>query len=287
MATTATRAGQDLSSSGGRQITLSASNEDAWFTRTILEWGVVHRRAFPWRDTTDAYQVLIAEMMLRRTRASQVAPIFTRFVQRFPDPGSLAAASEEEVAELLRPLGLAWRVPAFRQTAVALIQRHGGRVPRDRRSLMQLPGIGDYVADAVLCFAFHEPVALVDTNTVRVAGRYLGFPVHAESRRRVSVRRAISRLIDPALPRDSNLALLDFAATVCRADRPLCEQCPVATGCAWRRAELAKQVEVHASSGASNRADQRYSSIPTESTPHPSVRRRTHQRRGDGGSGTR
>ncbi|MCC6960303.1 MAG: DNA-binding protein [Dehalococcoidia bacterium] len=222
----------------------SFRDEPAEFSRRILEWGAGHGRDFPWRSIFDPYRVLIAEMMLRRTRADQVGPIYERFVDRFPDARALAAAWEVEVADLLRPLGLAWRVPAFRQMARMLVEEYGGTVPRDRRALISLPGVGEYVADAVLCVAFNEPVVLMDTNTVRVAGRYFGFPVHAESRRRVPVRRAVARLVDHTSPRASNLALLDFAAMVCRAGRPLCERCPVAAGCAWRQIELANSVEV-------------------------------------------
>lgn len=231
---------------------MSTSDEDVWFYRTILGWGIIHKREFPWRATTDPFRVLIAEMMLRRTRADQVVPIYRRFLERFPDAATLAAASEAEVAELVRPLGLAWRVPAFLQMARTLVGRYGGTVPRDRQSLRSLPGVGEYVADAILCIAFSEPVALVDTNTVRVAGRYFGFPTHGESRRSVSVRRAVARLIDPMAPRESSLALLDFAATVCRAGPPLCERCPFTERCTWRQADLARLEEVDKSSGESD-----------------------------------
>src|SRR5262249_53590400 len=153
--------------------------------------------------------------------------------RQFPDARALASASEEEVKEILWPLGLAWRVPAFRQLAQGLIEDHRSEVPHNREALLSLPGVGEYVADAVRCIAFNEPVTLVDANTVRIAGRYFGFPINAESRRRAQVKQAVAGLVDLARPRESNLALLDFAATVCRAERPLHEQCPVANRCAW------------------------------------------------------
>lgn len=240
-----------------------------YFRQQILEWGKSHRREFPWRQTTDPYAILIAEMMLRRTQARQVAPVYQAFLSRFPTPQALAAAPPQEVEALLRPLGLAWRVPAFQGMARQLVERYDGRVPCDRQALLSLPGVGDYVADAVRCLAFGHPVALVDSNTVRVAGRYFGFPVNAESRRRKAVRQAVARLVDPSAPRESNLALLDFAALVCRARQPRHDRCPVADRCAFWQMELAQRKLKEVTTGAdTDQADQRDSTVPAEGTTH-------------------
>ena len=211
------------------------------FREQLLVWGMHHGRSFPWRSTSDPYRLLIAEMMLRRTQARQVVPVYEDFLRHYPTAQALASATAKDVERLLRPLGLPWRIPAFQQMAQCIITEYRGKVPRDRAALLSLSGVGEYVADAVLCFAYNEPVALLDTNTVRVAGRYFGFPVHAESRRRAPVKRAVACLVDPHKPRASNLALLDLAATVCRPKQPRCECCPVAAGCAWRQAELLRQ----------------------------------------------
>lgn len=212
-----------------------------FFHGRLLTWGRCYGRAFPWRQTENPYHLLIAELMLRRTQARQVVPIYEAFLHAYPTPQALIAGSEEDVTRVLRPLGLAWRIPAFRQLARCLIQEHSGSVPRDRKALLALPGVGDYVADAIRCFAYHESVALLDTNTVRVAGRYFGFPVHAESRRRAPVKRAVACLVDPRAPRTSNLALLDLAAMICRAKRPCCVSCPVVARCVWGQASLRVQ----------------------------------------------
>lgn len=215
-------------------MTSNGADDDAtYFRHQLPHWWASGRRDFPWRHTTCPYRILVAEMMLRRTRARQVVAVYEVFVERFPSAAVLAAASEASVQETLRPLGLTWRVPAFRQMGRMLVEQHGGTVPRDRAALLALPGVGDYVADAVRCFAFGEAGAVVDTNSVRVAGHYFGFPVHAESRRRVMVRSAVQELVDPAIAREGNWALLDFAALVCRATAPLHDRCPVASRCTW------------------------------------------------------
>lgn len=203
------------------------------FQKRIIEWSEAHPRWFPWREQTDPFAVLIAEVMLRRTRAEQVAPVFERFMQRFPNALSLTRASELEVEPIVRPLGLAWRTPTFRLLAEALLARHGGQVPPDYEELRRLPGVGDYVAAAVSIFAFNLPLVPVDTNTVRVAGRYFGFPYHAESRRNRDVRKQVARLVDFSRPGDSARALLDFAAVTCRAGHPRHEECPVARFCLY------------------------------------------------------
>lgn len=210
------------------------SNEAAVFFREqILEWARVHGRTFPWRLTRNPYHILAAEMMLRRTQARQVVPIYERFLTLFPSVQDLAFASEQDVADALYSLGLAWRSANFRRMAEHICTRENGQIPEQRDHLLSIPGVGDYVASAVRCMAFDQDETLIDTNTVRVAGRYFGFPTHAESRRSRPVQQAVRELIDHNAPRASNLGLLDFAATVCQASKPLCYDCPVNSRCSF------------------------------------------------------
>jgi A/G-specific adenine glycosylase len=209
-------------------------HDDArWFQSRVLDWFSMHGRAFVWRHQHDPYAILLAELMLHRTQARQVEPIYLRFLERFPTLQALAVAEEAEVLQMLAPLGLGWRLAKIMPMARLLVDRYSGEVPCDRDALLSLPGVGPYVADAVRVLAFDEPGVFIDTNTVRVAGRYFGFPTHAESRRRRPVREAIARLIDQRRSRESNLALLDLAALLCHPGRPLCDQCPVLMCCRY------------------------------------------------------
>jgi len=212
------------------------NDEGRTFYLQLVEWWREHARSFPWRETADPYAVLIAELMLRRTQARQVVPVYRDFLRRYPTVALLAVADEDEVGERLRPLGLRWRISSFRQVAGRIVADHGGQVPPDKDALLALPGVGPYVAAAVLCFGYGQYAVLVDTNTVRVAGRYLGLPVHPEARRVRAVRDGIARLVPSDNPRAANLAMLDLAALVCRSRDPLCSLCPVSDGCCWRRA---------------------------------------------------
>lgn len=211
-------------------------NEDAgWFRSRVLTWFSMRGREFSWRRTQDPYAVLLAELMLHRTQARQVEPVYRRFLEAYPTLRELAKATEADVKQALAPLGLDWRLARIIPMARLLIDQYHGEVPRNRDALLALPGVGPYIADAVRVLAYDDVAALVDTNTVRVAGRYFGFATHAESRRRQPVREAIALLVDTDHPRDSNLALLDLAALVCRSIHPLCGECPVARRCAYRK----------------------------------------------------
>ena len=199
----------------------------------LLAWFQTSARSFPWRYDSNPYHVLMAEMMLRRTQARQVVAVYHRFLEKYPDISDLERAPAEEVAAVLHPLGLEWRADNFKILASELVSRHSGKVPPDRRELMGLTGVGPYVAEAVRCFAFGEPAVIMDTNTVRVAARYFGFTYTPESRRRKQVIQAVTHLVTLQEPASSNYALLDFAATVCRAQKPDHENCPLATQCAY------------------------------------------------------
>jgi A/G-specific adenine glycosylase len=201
------------------------------FYNDLLTWELEHGRVFPWRTTTDPFHILIAEMMLRRTQARQVAKVYISFTGKYLDAKALADAPSDEIAGELYSLGLAWRVPAFQTLARILVDQYDGKVPGDYDTLSELPGVGDYVASAVCCFAFGKPVILADTNTVRVVGRIYDIPTNPESRRKKPVRQILEALLYRQEPRLYNYALLDLASLICTPTDPSCEICPVLRYC--------------------------------------------------------
>lgn len=198
---------------------------------SLITWWRAYGRSFPWRSATSPFHILMAEMMLRRTQAHQVVPVYTRFIEQYPDAQTLANAAADEVSKALYSLGLSWRVPAFQQLAQALVDRYAGAVPQDYDALVALPGVGDYVAAAVCSFAFEQPRTIADTNTVRVIGRICGIPTHQESRRRKPIRDLLHAFLDPLHPRAYNYALLDLAALICTPSAPHCPDCPLVAFC--------------------------------------------------------
>ncbi len=201
------------------------------FYTSLYTWSEQNTRPFPWRLTTNPFYIMMAELMLRRTQARQVIRIYKDFVVRYPDAYALATAPPEDVARMLFSLGLAWRVPAFQQISQTLVNQYDSNVPSDYKVLVTLPGIGDYVASAVCCFAFGQAITIIDTNTVRIAGRLFDIPTHTESRRRKSIRNLLQLLLDQKNPEVYNYAMLDLAALICKPEKPDCAICPLSSYC--------------------------------------------------------
>jgi A/G-specific adenine glycosylase len=170
----------------------------------------------------------MAEMCLHRTRADQVLPVYRRLVELAPTPAALLLRADE-AREVMRPLGLRWRVDNILRVARDLVDRCGGAVPDSSLGLRSLPGVGDYVAGAVLCFAFGRRAVLVDTNTERIVGRIRGDPRVRRTQMRMDLHDLAGR-VGP--DRDFNFALLDLGALVCRAGEPRCPGCPIRQVCA-------------------------------------------------------
>lgn len=205
------------------------------FRRALISWGSENFRDFPWRRTDDAYRILIAEIMLHRTQAPQVVPVYLRFIERYPDLELLARAERKELHQFLYPLGLRWRIDAMHRMAVMLAERFDGQIPADRDVLLSLPGVNEYIACAVRCFAWNLPEPLLDTNTVRVTGRLLGLQIRDSSRRSKVFRKLNAALLDRENPKAYNFALLDLADKICTARRrPACDECPVGQWCVFK-----------------------------------------------------
>lgn len=201
------------------------------FRRDLLAWHRNNARSFPWREQVPPWHVLVAEICLRRTRANQVEPVFASLMRLAPTP-EMMVQSEAEVLALMRSLGLRWRADNMMAVARALVEEHGGRVPSTEAGLMSLPGVGDYVASAVVAFGFGRRAVLIDTNTERIVSRVRG----RDKARRWQLRLDLYQLAGGDGPVASfNYALLDLGALVCRARAPLCESCPVREHCAGYR----------------------------------------------------
>lgn len=204
------------------------------FREALVAWGHAHFRPFPWRLTDDPYRILMAEVMLHRTQAVQVVATYERFTEWYPELALLAQATKEELRRVLSPLGLHWRVDMIYEMASDLMARFDGRVPWDKADLLCLPGVSDYIAGAVRCFAWNQAESLMDTNTVRVVGRVFGLEIKDSSRRNRLFRELIVTLLDPNEPRAYNYALLDLADQVCMKRRsPECPICPLRMYCAY------------------------------------------------------
>lgn len=213
-----------------------SSCPDERFRSDLLSWFDAHGRDYPWRHATNPFHVLTAEIMLQRTRADQVEPVYSRFTGEVAGPADVVEKGEGYVQELFAPLGLRWRAEQFMGLCRELLASYGGLVPTDREALMQLPGIGQYAAGATLSSsAVGHPTGALDSNILRVYGRYCGVEFSDSDRRRKAVHEwADSRVPDdPEMGRRYHLALVDFAAAVCVPGTPRCDACPLTMRCKY------------------------------------------------------
>jgi A/G-specific adenine glycosylase len=211
-----------------------ATGADLPYLRTkLLKWLDLYGRKFPWRETDDPYKILIAEIMLQRTQARQVAPIYERFIERFPVVESLAEAEVEEVKALVWSLGLPTRHSDLITVARQLLDWFGGSIPKTREELKRLTGVGDYIAGQVIAQGHRQNGWIVDTNVVRVFCRFFGLQLPGEARRSKVMIDLAQKYARSCQPHKANLALLDHAALICKPREPLCGQCPVRRRCSY------------------------------------------------------
>lgn len=209
-----------------------------WLRSRLLKWFDKHGRAYPWRETSNPYHIMVAEIMLQRTRADQVKPVYETFISRFPNSQSLAAAEMAELENLLWPLGLHSRPQLISAMARDLLNLFGGNVPSTREEIKRISGVGDYVAGAVLSVAFNKPEWIVDANVVRVFSRFWGLQFKGEARRAKQMKALAKEYSQTAKPKMANLALLDHASLICKSGKPLCLNCPIKERCNYFQQSL-------------------------------------------------
>ncbi|MDR3158717.1 MAG: A/G-specific adenine glycosylase [Zoogloeaceae bacterium] len=208
-------------------------SESPAFARALIDWQRLHgRRDLPWQGTRDAYQVWLSEIMLQQTRVATVLGFFPRFVARFPDVGTLAAAPVEAVLALWAGMGYYARARNLHLCARQVVEKHAGNFPQTAAELAALPGIGRSTAAAIAAFVHHERAAILDGNVKRVLCRHFaisGAPVGA-------VERALWKQAESLLPAASDMpvytqGLMDLGATLCTRRAPRCACCPLAASC--------------------------------------------------------
>ena len=211
------------------------------FREALVVWFAKNGRDYPWRRTREPYEILISEVMLQQTQIATVLGkgYYTRFLSTFSDLESLAVADDERLLKAWEGLGYYRRVRMLRETARAVIAKHGGIFPSDLLALMSLPGVGRYTAGALRAFAFGLAAAVVDGNVSRVLARVMDFAAAIDDAAgQKQMWEWAEALADPERSRDYNSALMELGQTVCRPGVPDCLSCPVAGFCKTRGPEL-------------------------------------------------
>lgn len=209
------------------------------FAGRVVEWQRrFGRHDLPWQRSRDAYRIWVSEIMLQQTQVGAVIPYYERFLARFPDVGSLASASADEVMSHWSGLGYYARARNLHRAAREIVESYRGEFPREAATIAALPGVGRSTAAAVAVFAFGERAAILDGNVKRVLTRAFavdGWPGTP------AVERRLWALAETLLPEAQHIVpytqgLMDLGSMVCVRTRPLCSACPLEAVCEARRA---------------------------------------------------
>jgi len=196
------------------------------FSRAI-EWFRRYGRNFVWRRTSNWYIVLVAEFCLVRTRASVAERFVSNLLKRYPRPEDLCRASDDELYRIFRSIGLPRRGPALRRTVCEILDRYGGAPPCSYEELLRLPGVGRYIASALLTMVCEDPRPFIDTNVARVLRRVVGnSALRSEDLESLVTGRGLD-------VKDLCLALIDIADAFCKPSKPRCGSCPLRECCAF------------------------------------------------------
>ena len=213
------------------------------FASLLLKWYSIHKRALPWRDVSDPYQIWISEIILQQTRVAQGYDYFVRFINKFPNVQTLAAASEDEVLKLWQGLGYYSRARNLHAAAKSMC----GTFPRTYDGVRALKGVGDYTAAAICSFAYNMPYAVVDGNVYRVLARVFGVSTSIDSPDGKKEFSALAQqLLDKKNPGDYNQAIMDFGAMCCTPQTPQCDVCPMKKFCVAYKKNLQDALPVKA-----------------------------------------
>ncbi len=210
----------------------------------LFRWGEKHYRDYPWRRTRDPYRIMIVEFMLHRTRADQVVPVYTQFLQKYPNIYSLAEADPSDIREVTEHLGLHWRSGHFIGAAKYVVEHYQGIFPDSESRLQAIPGVGEYVSGVILTVCYKIPHRVVDANIARFINRFFGLHLTGEIRRKKEVRDLADTLFDVDEPGKLLFAILDFSAAICRSRNPLHLECPLREKCKYYREKQLSAADV-------------------------------------------
>jgi len=200
--------------------------------RKLLGWYETNARDLPWRGEHDPYRVWISEVMLQQTRVETVIPYYQRWLEKFPTLPDLAQATEQDVLKVWEGLGYYSRARNLLKAAKIIENELGGIFPRKLSKIMNLPGIGSYIAGAIASIAFDQKAPALDGNGKRVLARLSAFrePVNLDKNSRI-LEKSLAELLPDTWPGDFNQAIMDLGSRVCLPRRPKCGECPLQSLC--------------------------------------------------------
>ena len=215
------------------QISMKKSKKSKFFTENLLNWNSTHNaRIMPWKGERNPYRIWLSEIILQQTRVEQGLEYYNRFIAQYPTVGLLAAAPENDVFKLWEGLGYYSRCRNLIASARYIAFELGGNFPDSYEEILKMKGVGPYTAAAISSFAYNLPHAVVDGNVLRVLARFFGIDLPADSNEGKKYFTELAQsLLDTGAPALYNQAIMDFGATICKPQLPLCNICPLQKEC--------------------------------------------------------
>jgi A/G-specific adenine glycosylase len=203
------------------------------FTKKLLAWNrKLNKRPMPWKGETNPYRIWLSELILQQTRVEQGIAYYKKFIAAFPTIQKLAKAPEKEIFKYWEGLGYYNRCRNLIATAKIISSDYKGHFPSSYDEILALPGIGPYTAAAIASFAFGLPYPVVDGNVERILARYFGISAEVGSAAVKKLYISIAEsLLDKKNPGTYNQAIMDFGATICKPQNPLCKECVQSKNC--------------------------------------------------------
>ena len=210
-------------------IKLTEKNKSQLLSKLLI-WYYNQSKEYPWRLSTDPYAIWLSEVMLQQTRVDTAIPYYHRWLQSFPNVQSVANTSIDHILKTWEGLGYYNRAKNFHKSCQIIIKDYGGSIPQDLSSFKKLPGVGDYIAAAVMSIAFNMEIPTMDVNAIRVISRLfsIGGPITQAKKK---IIKKLSVLIDSKCPGDFNQAIMDLGREICTFANPNCNLCPMKNYC--------------------------------------------------------
>jgi A/G-specific adenine glycosylase len=207
--------------------------------KPIVNWFKRNKRDLPWRSTSP-WGVMVSEYMLQQTPVNRVLPKWTEWMDRWPTPKDLAAATPAQIISAWGRLGYPRRALRLHAAAQIIAEDFNNEVPGDELTLRKLPGIGEYTAAAISAFAFQKRTLVMDINIRRLLTRVIDGNEHPTSAPTSIEKTARQALVPIKDAHTWAAATMELGAVVCTSKNPKCELCPVIALCNWRLLEYPK-----------------------------------------------
>lgn len=209
-------------------MVLITINQDVicFFQENILRWAGINLEKYPWRQNRTPFRVLISEILLTRTKAVQVIPVYTKFINMYPNLDDFLEISYEISSELIKSLGLSYRAKKMVDLIKIIKEEYDMKIPKTLEALKHLPGIGDYGANAILCFGYNKREGLIDTNFVRIFSRFFNVSSKTKTPKTDKFLWSFAKKIVPEKNFIAyNYGVIDFANKICSSKKPRCNSC--------------------------------------------------------------